>query len=986
MSDPFATVAIRQRVLAAWVAAPVRFREDANAEEDLALGGYRDRLVVELAQNAADAAARAGVPGRLALTLREQAGGGPVLVAANTGEPLTADGVQSLATLRASAKADDDDTVGRFGVGFAAVLAVSDEPAVISRGGGVRFSREDTAALVVQAGADAPELADELRRRGGHVPVLRLPFAAEGAPPDGFDTAVVLPLRDELAADAVREQLAALDDALLLALPSLAEVTTDADGVRRVLAGAAGRWDVHRRSGRWTDADRAVLLADRPTEERRQRGWQVLWAVPKQSGALVPTTLHAPTPTDEPLTLPALLLAGFPLDPTRRHVAPGPLTDRLVAECAEAYAGLLHDVATAGRDVLDLVPTGLPAGALDGALHHRVLAVLPGAEILHGVEGGLLRPRDAVALDLDVPPTVLRVLAPRVAGLVASSPGARAPLRALGVTTLPLADVVETLPAQGEPRQWLELYAGLAPLADDASAREALAAVPVPLVDGRVVRGARGLLLPETDAADTRVLQPLAQFGLRVVHPDAAHPLLARLGAVPATARAVLDDAAVRVAVEEAPESDDPEAIASAVLSLVAAAVASGDLVRAPAWLGDLPLPDAEGELAPAAALVLAGSPAERLLDPDEFGVLDETVARRWPSEALQAVGVLDGLAVVDVADVDLHDPPDEVADLDGLEEWADLLRRSDEVVDVVAVRDLDAVRPDAWPDALQHLAADPDRRRALLATVRHGAQRVPGYTAWWLRRELGLAGTVAPGGDDLDGLLRRAPDWVSRLDDAVRTTLGVIDVATGAAPPPELAQQLLDGLADVARPLSAARCLQLWRWLSGLAENAPAGEAAGGLAGVRVLDGTGSRVVEASSAVVIDEPKWLQRNDLGGFVVAPAARAEALADLLDLDLASERADGAVTSTGRVRSTPDPVHVVLPQAATQWTQHDPLTVDGHAVEWWVDDDGVPHASTDAGLARALAWAAERWHLRHALAEALAHPRDAPLLAIEEAAG
>ena len=33
--------------------------------------------------------------------------------------------------------------------------------------------------------------------------------------------------------------------------------------------------------------------------------------------------VHAPTPTDEPLGLPALLLASFPLSPDRRHVAPG---------------------------------------------------------------------------------------------------------------------------------------------------------------------------------------------------------------------------------------------------------------------------------------------------------------------------------------------------------------------------------------------------------------------------------------------------------------------------------------------------------------------------------------------------------------------------------------------------------------------------------------------------------------------------------------
>ena len=94
--DPYRTAELRRRVLAAWADAPTRFREDANAEEDFALGGYRDRVVVELAQNAADAAYRAKVPGRLSLTLD-----GDRLVAANNGAPLTPGGVESLATLRA---------------------------------------------------------------------------------------------------------------------------------------------------------------------------------------------------------------------------------------------------------------------------------------------------------------------------------------------------------------------------------------------------------------------------------------------------------------------------------------------------------------------------------------------------------------------------------------------------------------------------------------------------------------------------------------------------------------------------------------------------------------------------------------------------------------------------------------------------------------------------------------------------------------------
>ncbi|MDQ6649848.1 MAG: molecular chaperone Hsp90, partial [Actinomycetota bacterium] len=166
-SDPFGTAARRRLVLDAWTASPARFREDANAEEDLVLGGYRDRLVVELAQNAADAAARAGIAGRLLFSLRTGPAGGGELTVANTGTPLDAAGVESLSTLRASAKRSGA-TVGRFGVGFASVLALSDEPAVLSgelAGVGVGWSAAATRELV----AGAPSLAVEARRRHGSV-------------------------------------------------------------------------------------------------------------------------------------------------------------------------------------------------------------------------------------------------------------------------------------------------------------------------------------------------------------------------------------------------------------------------------------------------------------------------------------------------------------------------------------------------------------------------------------------------------------------------------------------------------------------------------------------------------------------------------------------------------------------------------------------------------------------------------------------------
>ncbi|MDX5578538.1 molecular chaperone Hsp90, partial [Streptomyces sp. ID01-9D] len=240
-----------------------------------------------------------------------------VLAAANTGAPLDATGVESLSTLRASAKREGHESaVGRFGVGFAAVLAVSDEPAVLGRHGGVRWSLAEARELARQAAVGSPGLGDELRRRDGHVPLLRLPLPAEGSAPEGYDTVVVLPLRDGTAEDLVARLLAAVDDALLLTLPGLDEVVIETpDGTRTLSRSQHGPYthvdDSAHGLNRWRTVLRhgpiePALLADRPVEERLRPHWSVTWAVPvDESGApLHPRTapvVHAPTPTDEPL-------------------------------------------------------------------------------------------------------------------------------------------------------------------------------------------------------------------------------------------------------------------------------------------------------------------------------------------------------------------------------------------------------------------------------------------------------------------------------------------------------------------------------------------------------------------------------------------------------------------------------------------------------------------------------------------------------------
>ena len=554
-------------MLAAWTASPARYREDANAEEDLVLGGYRDRVLIELAQNAADAAARAGTRGRLRFTLD-----GSTLRAANTGAAIDAAGVVSASTLRASSKRDDaTDSVGRFGVGFAAVLAVSDEPTIRSRSGSVQWSL----ARALEAVSGIPELRDEVARRGNAVPVLRLPYADDSAAavPEGFDTEVVLPLRDAAAVVGVRELLGSIDAVALLTLRWLGEIEVVVDGMGRVLTAEPIDDGLLIDGVRWVVRDSQVrldaeLLRDRPVEERGRRDVVITWALPVDAAdapvplpASVQPVLHAPTPTDEPLTLPALLIAPLPLDPTRRHVAAGALRDTLLDHAAAAYAELVRSLPSTPA-LLDLVPVAVAAGAIDGELRTRIVALLRDVSFIATAEADISqRPANAVLLDdagLASHDALGSVLGTVLPALVPASWARRNPvaLAVLGVRRVSISALVDDLAGVSQPaRWWHDLYDALATAGVSS---DALTGLPVPLSSGAMAFSARGLLMPGP-------LGDLEVVGLRTIDADAAHPLLLRLGAVDADPREVLADDRVRAAVENSYDADDPEALAEVV-------------------------------------------------------------------------------------------------------------------------------------------------------------------------------------------------------------------------------------------------------------------------------------------------------------------------------------------------------------------------------------------------------------------------------------
>lgn len=915
---------LRAGVLAAWSSSPTRFREDVNAEYDLRRGGYAETWVAELLQNAADAALAAGVPGRVLARVHD----GELWIA-NTGAPLDPAGVAALAALRASAKRDAAGATGRFGVGFAAVLALCSQPRLVTADGGIAFSADRTVAEArALGGAPAEELARDPR-----VPVLRLCWpVSEPAPPEGYATEVRL-RPDSADPAALLAELAGAAEDLLLALPALDEVVAGDTVLGRVDLG----------DGRVRIGDRELLLCGDPAR----------WALPYDDGRPVPyppdagEVLHAPTPSAEQLSLPARLIAPFPLDPDRRRIRTGdPVTGELVTQAAQAYAELVRAVEPGFRTMLVPEP-GFPRSPLDGLLRSAIDAALAAAPWLPAATGGdALAPDRVEFLDLggDTPTGLPELLAgadPAFDRLAASGV---VPPPGRHVDRVGAAALAERLTGvDAAPSWWRGLYAALAPAVDTVPGLAAeLGALPVPLADGRLVPGPASVLLADGSSPDLPEL--------RIVHPDAAHPLLRRLGATDADRETLLASPAlldaVQRSVDDAEAGADTEPLARAVLALLDTPSAARD-----PRFGALALTDEDGAPARADELVLPDSPVRDLLDPDApVGILHA----RWLDagrDALVAAGVLDRFAVADFDAEALHDADryEASADPDGPEG--------------PAVRDLDLVDDDAWPAALALLAADRDTRAAMLT----------GYTAWWLSRNVRIGGRLPstwrlPSASTLAGLYDPLPPLdglTGPAADAVLVAIGVRDRITidGA----DEALELLDRLADPARPVTGdvaggahtALAAALRAGVIDLDEVEPPGH-------VRTLDGA---VAPADRAVVADTPWVLPALD-DVPAVPGGDDPDALAELLDLPLASARVTGTVRGAGEpVAWTADPEIVLACRAlgaeppAGELRRHDRLVVDldegGVAtVPAWPGPDGGWHAS-DPLRALVAALAAQR---------------------------
>ncbi|GIM74544.1 DEAD/DEAH box helicase [Actinoplanes auranticolor] len=150
-----------RNALGAYRANPLLVGEHGLQEDSFRTGGYAHRQVLELVQNAADALRRSGSRGRVQVLLRDG-----VLYCANEGAPFNQQGLEAVCHAYLSDKRGED--MGRFGLGFKSVLAVTDTPTILSRSVSFKFSADAARRSLVGVSADV-----------ARYPVLRLPILTD---------------------------------------------------------------------------------------------------------------------------------------------------------------------------------------------------------------------------------------------------------------------------------------------------------------------------------------------------------------------------------------------------------------------------------------------------------------------------------------------------------------------------------------------------------------------------------------------------------------------------------------------------------------------------------------------------------------------------------------------------------------------------------------------------------------------------------------
>jgi len=355
----------------AYLAKPAFLLGHSRSEQQTT-ADYAGRELLELVQNAADAAAEVGGLGKVLIQVTPSC-----LYVANTGQPFRTGGVTSLMTAHTSDKPTRAARmIGAKGLGFRAILNWTEAPLISSGPLEIGFSRDHAAAQVADLERQSPEIAKKLRSaKADSPPLLVFPAAGDALEEhldigttgilnhvrtlriQGYDTVVAAPFRDQRAYEKAIEQAREFEPSFLLFVSALHEIRIqlpeelERDWSIEQDEEVDGDVKICLTSGTDTEIQTWILRQRQGTlgSGEAEREYELAIALRLDENCEA-GCLHSFFPTSLPLPFTGLFHATLELASNRKTIEDGSsLNDAVLNALGVFYAEMLHELREDGR-------------------------------------------------------------------------------------------------------------------------------------------------------------------------------------------------------------------------------------------------------------------------------------------------------------------------------------------------------------------------------------------------------------------------------------------------------------------------------------------------------------------------------------------------------------------------------------------------------------------------------------------------------------